>query len=292
MLRTTLLALSLAMSQALAAAPLSWKDISALPKPAVGERIAYGKAPQQFGELRLPKGKGPHPVAVLVHGGCWLAAYDYQYFNHLAAALADAGVASWTIEYRRLGDEGGGWPGTLLDVARATDHVRVLAGTHPLDVKRVVSIGHSAGGQLALWLGARHKLPAKSDLHLPNPLALKGAVGLAPISDLAGYRVGAPDSCNASVDRLLGGGPTQFPERYAQASPLALLPLGTPQWLIQGGADPIVPAASVSAYAAAAKKAGDAVTERGEAALGHFDPAVPGNALGDAAVRAVLDALR
>ena len=88
--------------------PITWKEIATLPEPAAGEKLAYGKAPQQFGELRMPAGKGPDPkrfpVAVLIHGGCWLSAYDYRYFNHLAAALTAQGVATWTIEYRRLGD--------------------------------------------------------------------------------------------------------------------------------------------------------------------------------------------
>lgn len=272
--------------------PISWKEIAALPAPAAGEKIAYGSAPQQFGELRLPAGKGPFPVAVLVHGGCWLAAYDYQYFNHLAAALTAQGVATWTIEYRRLGDADGGWPNTLLDVARATDYLRVLAKTHPLDVQRVVGLGHSAGGQLALWLGARHKLEKGSDLHLPQPLALKGVVGLAPITDLVSYRIGKPESCNASVDQLMGGTDTQQPARYAQASPLALLPLGVPQVLVQGGKDPIVPLDRVAAYAEAASAKGDAVTQRIEPALGHFDPAVPQTVLGAQAVRAALELLR
>ena len=282
-----LLLAALAMSTAaFAAQPITWKEVAAIPQPSAGEKIFYGAAPQQFGELRLPKGEGRFPVAVLVHGGCWLAAYDYAYFNHLAAALTEQGVATWTIEYRRIGDEGGGWPNTLLDVAKATDHLRVVAKTHSIDVSRVVSMGHSAGGHLALWLGARHKLPKKSALHLLKPLHLQGVVGLAPITDLASYRVGPPDSCNASVDQLIGGSPEQHADRYAQASPLALLPLGLPQRLVQGGKDPIVPLDSVRAYAAAASKAGDDATVIADEALGHFDTAVPQTALGQAAIAA------
>lgn len=291
MTRTLLLTLALAMSNTVVAAPISWKQIAETPQPSAGERIAYGPAPQQFGELRLPKGEGRFPVAVLIHGGCWLAAYDYQYFNHLAAALTAQGVATWTIEYRRIGDEGGGWPNTLLDVAKATDHLRRIAKTHAIDVSRVVSIGHSAGGHLALWLGARHKLGEKSALYLPVPLALKGVVGLAPITDLASYRIGEPESCNASVDQLLGGTPTQVPQRYAEASPRALLPLGVPQWLVQGGKDAIVPLDSVTAYAKAARVAGDIGTVSVDPELGHFDPAMPQTALGEVAMVAVLNLL-
>ena len=292
MTRILLLTLALAMSTtAIAATPISWKQLAAMPQPPAGERIAYGPAPQQFGELRVPAGEGRFPVAVLIHGGCWLAAYDYQYFNHLAAALTAQGVATWTIEYRRIGDEGGGWPNTLLDVAKATDHLRSIAKTHAIDVSRVVSIGHSAGGHLALWLGARHKLGARSVLYRPVPLALKGVVGLAPITDLASYRMGAPDSCNASVDQLMGGTPIEVPQRYAEASPRALLPLGVAQWLVQGGKDPIVPLDSVTSYAKAARIAGDQGTVSVDPELGHFDPAVPQTALGEVAMAAVLNLL-
>lgn len=287
MTKRLLLAAALAMSTtAFAAQPITWKEVAAIAQPPAGEKIRYGEAPQQFGELRLPKGKGKFPVVVLIHGGCWLAAYDYQYINPLAAALTAQGIATWTIEYRRLGDAGGGWPNTLLDVAKATDHLREMAKTHAIDPKRVIAMGHSAGGHLALWLGARHKLTKKSDLYLKQPLALQGVVGLAPITDLASYRVGPPDSCNASVDQLLGGSDVQQAERYQQASPLALLPLDVPQRLVQGGKDPIVPRTSVEAYAAAASKAGDGATVIADEALGHFDPAVPQTALGEAAIAA------
>ena len=258
---------------------LSWSEFEQLPLPAAGERIAYGAAPQQFGELRLPSrkvhGAGPFPVVILIHGGCWLADFTYVHITRLAAAMAEQGMAVWTIEYRRLGDAGGGWPNTLLDPARAADHLRELARSHPLDLKRVVSVGHSAGGQLALWLAARHKLPVDSPLHLKNPLPLHGVIGLAAITDLHTYRIGPADSCNASVDQLLGGSPEQHAQRYAQASPLALLPLGVPQWLLQGERDRIVPATSASAYAQAARSGGDMATLVALPEAGHFELVAP-----------------
>lgn len=278
------------LSTASLAAPITWKQVTATPQPPPGERIAYGPAAQQFGELRMPAAKGgkshKFPVAVLIHGGCWLAEYDYRYFNPLAAALTAQGIATWTIEYRRLGDADGGWPNTLLDVAKATDHLRELAKTHPLDTTRVISMGHSAGGQLALWLGARHKLKKSSALYLHKPLVLQGVVGLAAITDLNSYRIGEPGSCNSSVDQLLGGTPEQKPARYAEASPRALLPLGIAQWFVQGGKDPIVPVASVTDYIAAAQQAGDVVSISDDTELGHFDPAVPQTRLGAAAIAA------
>src|SRR4249919_2652018 len=113
--------------------PASWDDVLALPPASIGERIAYGNAPKQFGDLRVPEGAGPFPVAILVHGGCWQAEYDLEYFAHLADVLARAGIATWSLEYRGLGDPGGGWPGTFDDVAAGAAHLRTLPQAHPVD---------------------------------------------------------------------------------------------------------------------------------------------------------------
>lgn len=246
-----------------------------MPLPAPGERITYGSEPQQFGELRLPEGGGPFPIIVLVHGGCWMSEFDYVYMTHLAAWFAGHGFATWTIEFRRIGDKGGGWPGTFLDVANATDHLRELARNHPLDLNRVYASGHSAGGQLALWLAARPKLPAASELFVKDPLPIRGVLGLAAVTDLGKYRVGPPGSCHASVDPLLGGSPGKVPQRYPETSPRELLPLGVPQIFIQGQRDPIVDPASVRLYVEAAKAAGDHATILPLPSAGHFETSVP-----------------
>lgn len=246
-----------------------------MPLPAPAKRITYGSGPQQFGELRLPKGIGPFPVVVLVHGGCWMAAFDYTYMTRLAAWLAGRGIATWTIEYRRVGDDGGGCPGTFLDVANATDDLREIAKTEPIDLKRVYAAGHSAGGQLALWLATRARLPKESELFRPDPLKIRGVLGLAAVTDLYEYRKGPARSCHGSVDQVMGGSPEKYPRRYAETSPRQLLPLGVPQVFIDSAADPIVDPASERAYVEAAKKAGD----RAEMFLlpnaGHFEASVP-----------------
>ena len=199
-------------------------QVNALPaSPA--ERIAYGHDSQQFGELRLPQSPGPHPVAVVIHGGCWKARHgdliaDLANTAPLASALADTGLATWNIEYRRTDSPGGGWPGTFQDVADAVDHLRVLARTNPLDVRRVVIVGHSAGGHLGTWAAARHRLPPQSDLHARNPLRVAGVVNLAGPADLEAFLPQVETSCGEPVFRkLLGGLPAEVPERYRHGSP-------------------------------------------------------------------------
>lgn len=253
---------------------VSFADIQKLPKPPADHRIAYGSDPLQFGELRLPKTKGKHPVVVVVHGGCWFAEYDLNHLAAFSAALTKLGVATWTIEYRRIGDKGGAWPGTFQDVARATDHLREVAKNHPLDLQRVVVIGHSAGGQLALWLAARQNLPKTSVLYSENPLRLVGVVSLAGISDLRKYR----PNCDDSVNKLLGGSPEQFPERYQQTSPIELLPLKVPLKLLHGSKDRIVPIELGQEFERTARQKGDDVTLTILEQTGHFDlisPVVP-----------------
>ncbi len=273
-----------------AAAPLSWTQLQELPLPPPVPRIAYGSTPQQFGELRLPAGKGPFPVVVLIHGGCWENEYDYVYITRLAAWLATQGLASWTIEFARIGDAGGAWPGSFTDVGSATDALREIAKTAPLDLSRVYSAGHSAGGQLALWLASRSRLPKDSALYVKNPLPIRGVLGLAAITDLDTYRIGPADSCHASVDRLLGGSPERFPLRYAETSPLRRLPLGVPQVFIQGDQDTIVDPASVRAYVEAANKAGDRARLLPLPSGGHFDAAVA-TPLSEAAMKQALNEL-
>jgi acetyl esterase/lipase len=254
---------------------LTWSELGEMPLPATGERIAYGNGPQQFGELRIPKGDGPFPVMVVIHGGCWQNEFDYVYMTRLAAWFTEQGVATWTIEYRRLGDSGGGWPGTFLDVAAATDALRGMAAKSHLDLNRVYAAGHSAGGQLALWLASRARLPKSSELYRENPVAIHGVLGLAAITNLEKYRIGPPNSCHSSVEPLLGGGPDKVSSRYAETSPSQRLPLGARQVFIQGAKDPIVEAASVREYVQVAKKAGDSAEILPLPEAGHFETCVP-----------------
>jgi acetyl esterase/lipase len=243
--------------------------------PAGAHRIPYGGDPLQFGELRVPSGKGPHPVAIVVHGGCYMAklgnmdprAVALNNMRPLAAALTEAGIATWNIEYRRLGNDGGGWPGTFRDLASAADFLRALAREHPLDLTRVISIGHSAGGHLAMWLAARPKVPKSSEVYTSDPLRLTGAVNLDGPADLrATLAIQQPVCGSPVISDLIGGSPDERPERYRAASPVELLPFGGHQAFLAGR----MFAAQIPSYESAAKRAGDAVQTTVFADAGHF----------------------
>jgi acetyl esterase/lipase len=260
----------------------SLTELLKVPVSAGAKRIAYGTDPLQFGELRVPEGRGPFPVVVIVHGGCWMAklgnlddrAVAMDLLRPLAEDLAKNGIATWNLEYRRLGNVGGGWPGTFLDVARGTDYLRKIAKENRLDLSRVAAMGHSAGGHLVLWLAARGKLPASSALYVKDPLPLKGVVDLDGPGDL---RAMAPEQqqriCGAPVIvQLLGGTPEERPERYREASPAEMLPLGVRQEFFAGR----MFAAQAPGYEAAAKKAGDRVETIVNPEAGHFVFVDPG----------------
>ena len=204
--------------------------------------IAYGRHPDQVANLHLPAGTGPFPVVVLLHGGFWRVGWDRTLMTPLARDLAEHGVAAWNVEYRRVGQDGGGWPGTLLDVAAAVDH---LAGVGEIDASRVIACGHSAGGHLALWLAARPRLPAKAPGADPV-VRLRAVVGQAAVADLAGGW--SNGFARDRIEGLLGGAPDDVPERYRIGDPIGLQPIGIPQVLVHGMGDEDVPPEQSRAY--------------------------------------------
>jgi acetyl esterase/lipase len=163
------------------------------------------------------------------------------------------------VEYRRGHEEGGGWPGTFLDVGRGVDSVRQAAAQFPLDLSHVAIMGHSAGGQLALWSAARHRVPRQSEVWQENPLAVRGAVSLAGIIDMHVYLDRGIERCSNGVRTVLGGNYIDYPERYASVSPAELLPLGVQQVLVWAEADEVVPRELFGEYERRSKELGDSV---------------------------------
>ncbi|MDW8317426.1 MAG: alpha/beta hydrolase [Anaerolineae bacterium] len=267
-----------------------------LPSPKPTHRVAYGPDPNQFGHLWLPgrraageRGEAPAPLLIFVHGGYWRARYGLEHADLLCRALAGAGIAVWSIEYRRLGNPGGGYPGTFEDVLRAVDFLPRLAERHPLDLHRVAIMGHSAGGHLALWAAGAHRLPAGHPLRRTDPLPVRAAICVGGITDLRrAWELGLSDGV---VEELLGGGPEEVAERYAATSPIELLPLGVPQTLVHGSAEEVVPTEFAERYAAAARAAGDRVRLVWLRDMGHFEPLDPWSAAWPVVYGAVADAL-
>ncbi|MGI9657417.1 MAG: alpha/beta fold hydrolase [Gaiellaceae bacterium] len=213
------------------------------------ERVSYGSAPEQFGDLYLPDRFGDDssrlPVVVLVHGGFWRASFMLDLMAPLADDLVGRGYGVWNIEYRRVGQPGGGYPGTFEDVAAAVDRLAALAEERRLDLDRVAIVGHSAGGHLALWVGQRERLPPGAPGSAPT-VGVSLAIGQAPVPDLvAAHEQGVGGT---AVSDLMGGTPAMRPAEYATASPAALLPVGAAQVLVHGAIDTIVPVSLSSDY--------------------------------------------
>lgn len=228
------------------------------------DTLAYGPDLSQDGDLWCPAGAGPHPVAVLFHGGFWYHAWERDLMDGLARDLARRGIAAWNVEYRRVG-AGGGWPATGGDAARATDHLVPLAPVYDLDLDRVAVVGHSAGAQLALWVAARGR---RGEVH---PALVVGMATIADLEEALTARTGGN-----SVARLLAAGLDNAGDvgdldvALADASPRARLPIGVAQILAHAIDDDVVPAAQTTAYAEAARAAGDDVTVLTIEAGGHF----------------------
>lgn len=220
-----------------------------------GRAHRYGPHRAQACELHLPRGGGPHPLVVLLHGGAWRTRYGKRAMRALAADLVARGQAVWNVEYRRVG-EGGGWPETFEDVAAAIDRLAELDA--PLDLAQVVLVGHSAGGQLALWAASRARLPpgAPGAIDGAPVVPLRAVVAMSAVCDLAGafraWRGGA-------VLELMGVSPDRDPERWAAADPCALVPASVPALLVHGVSDEVVTIRLSRDYAATARAAGGEV---------------------------------
>ncbi len=243
---------------AAAATPMTLNDYLALSGPAPTAKIAYGNAPSQFAELFRPAGAGPFPVVVLVHGGCWTVEYGgITQMRNVAGALAARGIAVWNVEYRRVDEEGGGYPGTYLDINAALDKLAAEAARYQLDTGRIVAMGHSAGGQLVQWIAGRAKIPATSPLFQPKPLAVRDIISLGGLADLRHEKELIKTSCGRDMVQLTGLPSDTRPDVYADTNAAALMPNGSRTVLITGALDTISPPRAAYDYAARAQAAGD-----------------------------------
>jgi len=217
-------------------------DVLTLPPPPADARMAYGPDPNQFLDLRLPSSKakhGPYPLLINIHGGYWRAKYNLDHAGHLCAALTATGIATANLEYRRVGNDGGGWPGTFADIRSAYSFLVQNAPKHNLDSHTVIVMGHSAGGQLALCLAAH-------ETSLTRVVSLAGVVNLERAYQL--------HLSNDAVVEFMHGTPSEVPDHYREADPMQLSIPQAKQWLVHGTVDDTVPVEFSRDYVAAKQK--------------------------------------
>jgi acetyl esterase/lipase len=250
-------------------------DILNLPAPQPDARVSYGSDRNQFIDLRFAKGQAPHSLAIVIHGGYWRALYDLAYAGHICAVLTAKGIVTANVEYRRVGNTGGGWPGTFADVRSAYQFLVQNAARYGLDTGRVAAIGHSAGAQLALCLAARET-------------GIQSVISLAGVIDL--QRAYELHLSNDAVVEFLGGRPAQVEDHYREADPMKLK-IVTRQWIVHGSVDEIVPPSFSRDYATAKQKQKENVQLVEISGAGHFDIVDPRSAAWKKVEKVVTEAL-
>jgi acetyl esterase/lipase len=298
-IRSLLLFLVLAIMTTASAQTLTFRDIlNRADRPTPDHKIAYGTHSDQYGELWLPASATANvkpPVVILVHGGCWRADLPGpELVAFLADALRSQGVAVWSITYRRVGTKAENfspYPDTFRDVSDATDRLYDIARKHNLDLKRVVSTGHSAGGHLAMWLAARPRLPTESPLHSKTALPIHATVGIAAIADLQVGKSMSAHACGADTVDLLIDTKTRKETAFRDTSVTPLLPLGIPQTLVSGVYDAIVAPAQAWRYREQARAKSEVVKLVTLEDAGHFELISPWTPAGKRVVDEIIAAI-
>jgi acetyl esterase/lipase len=250
-------------------------DILNLTPPKADLRVPYGGDENQFVDLRLPKGKGPHALVIAIHGGYWRAKYDLGYMGHVCAALTAKGITTANLEYRRVGNAGGGWPGTFADIRAAHQFLTQQAHKYEFDTRRIVAIGHSAGGQLGLCLAG-------------HEAGVKAVISLAGVVDL--QRAYELHLSNDAVVEFLGGTPAEVADHYREADPMKLA-IGARQWLVHGATDDVVPPAFSRDYAREKQKAKEDIRLVEIEGAGHFEVVDPRSGPWKVVEKAVMEAV-
>jgi acetyl esterase/lipase len=250
-------------------------DILSLAPPRADLRVAYGGDANQLVDLRLPKSKGSHALAIVIHGGYWRAKYDLGYCGHLCAALTAKGIATANLEYRRVGNAGGGWPGTFADVRAGYQFLTQNAQKYEFDTRRLVVIGHSAGSQLGLCLAAHES-------------GVKAVISLAGVVDL--QQAYALHLSNDAVVEFLGGTPAEVGDHYKEADPMKLA-ISARQFLVHGLEDDVVPPAFSRDYVSAKRKMKEDARLVQIAGAGHFEVVDPRSRAWGEVERVVVEAV-
>ncbi|QZY63203.1 alpha/beta hydrolase [Providencia rettgeri] len=287
-LKSAALAFSLTIPLKVLCKPLADNGLSGenFKRPSDSEfrKICYGHDKNNYFELRLPKAKNGNksPLAIVIHGGYWRNKYSLDYTRYLCDWLSSNGIISVNMEYRRIGDVGGGYPGTFTDVAMCIDSLPEKLKSldiYDVDLNNIVVIGHSAGGHLATWAFSRSNIHENSPLYKPNALKIKKAISLAGLLDLK-Y---ANDNhlSNDAVLELINGAPLD--EISENISPIEMLPIRNGEVILfHGNQDNNVPIEISSEYSLKAK---ENCTYHIIDGAGHFDIVAPNspyfNMIGD-----------
>lgn len=262
----------LSVSDSLHAQLLSWRDIINEDVSELTARISYGSDSLQFGELWMPDDESPHTTVIMIHGGCWLSIYPgTELMDLIAEDLSQNGYAVWNIEYRRLGHNGGGYPGTFFDAANGADYIREIANDYNLPLNRVIATGHSAGGHLSGWLASRKNISENSPLYSENPIEIHGVISLAGINDLESYANYGSAPCGDQTVEKLVDLEQRVNEAYADTSPSEMLPLGIPFIEVNAAFDSPVPPFFGYQFIQSAKEAGDLAQHILLEKSGHFE---------------------
>ncbi|MEM6747213.1 MAG: alpha/beta hydrolase [Pseudomonadota bacterium] len=272
---------------------MTWPDLTSRPLPAPTTTIRYRDGEAGVIDVWIPDGDGPHQVVVMIHGGCWQKSIaDRTLMNYAADDLRRRGMAVWNIEYRGVDEEGGGYPGTFLDVAAAVDALGDADPTLGLNTDHVAAFGHSAGGHLAIWAASRENLPETSPLYRENPLRLTAVVNSGGLADLEASEPLTLPSCLADIAGQLTGAPSDTrPNPLSDTSPAELLPPDAHIISVNGSRDRIAPPVLGQDFTATIKAAGGEASYREIEGSGHVELIAPGTEAFDVQAQLLMDAL-